>query len=88
VSDSVLFFNTVVRAGAHLNRVVSDVNTSFGCRAKVGVASAGGPNLVTVIGWNNHIPEDMVIGSGCTVAPGIAEDKWPEQGLKDLEELQ
>jgi len=30
----------------------------------------------------------MIIGSGCTVAPGIAAEKWPPQGLADLEELQ
>ncbi len=87
VNDSVLFFNTVVQADAHLNRVVSDVNTSFGRNVRVGVAGREEAGRVTVIGWNNHVPANTVIGSGCTVAPGISEDKWPQQGLKDMEEL-
>ncbi len=88
VKDSVLFFNTTVKSGARLDRVVSDVNTSFGRNVKVGAAGTDGPGRVTVIGWNNHVPDNMIIGSGCTVAPGISVEKWPKQGLGDLEELQ
>lgn len=87
VSDSVLFFNTRVKAGGRLERVVSDVNTSFGRDVRVGGAGAGGADRVTVIGWNNAVPDGMIIGRGCTVAPGISEEKWPRQGLEDLEEL-
>lgn len=81
VSDSILFFNTVVKKGGRLERVVSDVNTVFGCDVRAGAGK------VTVIGWNNQVPDGMVIGGGCTVAPGIAEDRWPEHGLADQEEL-
>ena len=88
VKDSVLFFNTIVKSGARLDRVVSDVNTTFGQNVQVGVAGANGPDKVTVIGWNNHVPANMIIGSGCTVAPGISVEKWPQQGLRDLEGLQ
>ena len=88
VKDSVLFFNTIVQADGRLDRVVSDVNTTFGRNVRVGVAGADGPDRVTVIGWNNHVPDNMIIGSGCTVAPGISADKWPRQGLENLEELQ
>ncbi len=88
VRDSVLFFNTTVKSGARLERVVSDVNTVFGRNVRVGAAGENRPNRVTVIGWNNQVPDNMVIGSGCTVAPGISEDKWPADGLADLEELQ
>ena len=68
--------------------MVSDVNTTFGQNVQVGVAGADGPDRVTVIGWNNDVPDNMIIGSGCMVAPGISAEKWPKQGLKDLEELQ
>ena len=88
VRDSVLFFDTTVKSGGRLERVVSDVNTTFGRNARVGVTGAGGQNKVTVIGWNNSIPEDMIIGSGCTVAPGISESLWPPEGLADGETLQ
>jgi len=83
VSDSILFFNNVVQEGSRLERVISDVNTSFGAGVRAG--AAGG--RVTVIGWNNHVPDGMVIGGGCTVAPEIEPGRWPQQGLADLEEL-
>ncbi len=87
VKDSVLFFNTTVETGARLERVVSDVNTTFGQHARVGAPGENRPHRVTVIGWNNFVPPSMVIGSGCTVAPGISADRWPAQGLADMEEL-
>jgi glucose-1-phosphate adenylyltransferase len=83
VSNSILLFNNVVKEGCKLERVVSDVNTAFGCNVQVG--TSGG--AVTVIGWNNHVPDGMVIGGGCMVAPEIEADKWPLKGLADLEEL-
>jgi len=88
VQDSVLLFNTVVKAGAQLSRVVSDVNTTFGSGSRVGVFNVEGPGKVSVIGWNNQVPDGMVIGSGCTVYPGIAPGSWPDGKLADGEELQ
>lgn len=88
VEDSVLFFNTVVKAGAQLSRVVSDVNTTFGSGSRIGVFNVDGPGKVTVIGWNNQVPDGMVIGSGCTVYPRIAPESWPDGKLADGEELQ
>ncbi len=87
VNDSVLFFDNVVREGSKICRVVSDVNTTFGKNVSVGVPGRDDPGMVSVIGWNNSIPEGMKIGSGCTVAPRIADDKWPEGVLGDGEEL-
>ena len=85
VVDSVLFFNTIVHNGARINRIVSDVNTSFGAGASI-----GGPKDdkepgegITVIGWNNHVPGDMRIGRGCTVYPKLAPDKWSTDFLPD-----
>ncbi len=88
VHNSVLFFNNTVKEGASLCRVVSDVNTVFGRNARVGVAGVDGPGKVTVIGWNNRVPAGITIGSGCTVAPRIAPESWPAEGLADLEVLQ
>ncbi|MDU9050702.1 MAG: sugar phosphate nucleotidyltransferase [Candidatus Electrothrix sp. Rat3] len=88
VENSVLFFNTLVKEGGQLRQVVSDVNTTFGANAQVGISPTGVSDRVTVIGWNNHVPDKMTIGCGCSVAPGIEEEKWPENGLEDMEELQ
>ncbi|MCI5224965.1 MAG: hypothetical protein D3924_20425 [Candidatus Electrothrix sp. AR4] len=88
VNNSVLFFNTLVKSGGRLERVVSDVNTTFGHNVRVGIPRSGDSDRVTVIGWNNDVPNNMIIGCGCTVAPGISKEKWPHQGLEDMEELQ
>jgi glucose-1-phosphate adenylyltransferase len=87
VRDSVLFFNTVVRRDARLDRVVCDVNTSFGVGAQVG-GSGGKEEAITVIGWNNQVPAGQVIGRGCTVYPHIDGGNWPSSGLADGEVLQ
>ncbi|XCN71084.1 MAG: sugar phosphate nucleotidyltransferase [Candidatus Electrothrix aestuarii] len=88
VENSVLFFNTLVKEGGTLQQVVCDVNTTFGRNVQVGRPAIDISDSVTVIGWNNNIPDNMNIGCGCSVAPGIAEEKWPAKGLEDMEELQ
>lgn len=70
VRDSVLFFNNKVEAGAQLGKVVSDVNTTFGAKARIG------GDEVTVLGWNNHIPAGTVIGGDCTVYPHLRPEKF------------
>lgn len=87
VCDSILFFDNVVQYGARLNQVVSDVNTVFGPEAQVGSAECDKPKRVTVIGWNNTVPEKFTIGCGCTVAPRIAPEKWQRGHLDHGEEL-
>ena len=82
VNNSILFFNNTVQEGGKLERVISDVNTVFGSKVRIGTSEG----RVTVIGWNNQVPEGMVIGGGCAVAPEIPDNGWP-QALADLEEL-
>jgi len=88
VVDSILFFNTVVKKGARLFKVVSDVNTVFGAGCTVGVPGIEAEGNVSVIGWNNRVPEGMVIGSGCSVYPRLAPSSWPDRALTDGEVLQ
>jgi len=83
VQDSVLFFNTEVGADSRLTRVVCDVNTVFGRGTRV-----GGLGAITVVGWNNRVPDGMEIGEGCAIAPRLPPERWPDnRRLPDLEEL-
>jgi glucose-1-phosphate adenylyltransferase len=84
VRDSVLFFNNTVCQGARLHRAVSDVNTTFGQSVTVGGPAS---QAITVVGWNNRVPAGLVIGSGCSIAPRISEDRWPTDILADGEVL-
>jgi glucose-1-phosphate adenylyltransferase len=88
VIDSVLFFNNIVRAGSRITRTVSDVNTLFGAECRIGGPRGDDSREgITVIGWNNHVPEKIRIGRGCTVFPRIADDGWPDTALPDNEVL-
>ncbi|PIE56690.1 MAG: glucose-1-phosphate adenylyltransferase [Desulfobulbus propionicus] len=87
VRDSVIFFNNTLQEGARLNRVVSDVNTTFGRNVQVGRLQQGQPGKVTVVGWKNSIPENLTIGSGCTISPQVASHLWPDKFLADGEVL-
>ncbi len=89
IHDSVLFFNNTVQEGACLKNVVSDVNTNFGPNSQVGGDSTKNNHKnISVIGWNNQIPEGIEIGTGCTVFPKINPANWPEKNLPAGESLQ
>jgi len=87
IHDSILFFDNIVHQGVRLNRVVSDVNTVFNPEVRVGTPECEKMSRVSVIGWNNSVPEGFRIGCGCTVAPRIPAEKWPAHTLNDGEEL-
>ena len=76
VRDSVLFFNNKVESGAHLTKVVSDVNSSFGAGSMIGEEGLAVDHEVTVLGWDNHIPAATVIGSDCTIYPHLRPEKF------------
>ncbi|MCL2790012.1 MAG: sugar phosphate nucleotidyltransferase [Desulfobulbus sp.] len=88
VNDSILFFDNIVQEKVRLNRVVSDVNTVFCRDVVVGAPQCEKPSSVSVIGWENTVPEGLHIGCGCRIAPRIDPEKWPKSKLDDGEELQ
>jgi glucose-1-phosphate adenylyltransferase len=79
VKDSVLFFNNVVSKEAVLDKVISDVNTTFGRNVRIGTEDEAGSKEAAVIGWNNFIKANTVIGSGCTIYPSLPSEKIPKQ---------
>ncbi len=79
VKDSVLFFNNVVGEGAQLDKIISDVNTTFGRQVKAGEPGVAAAKETTIIGWNNNIPAATVIGSGCTLNPSLPPRKIPKK---------
>ncbi|MFZ5776075.1 MAG: glucose-1-phosphate adenylyltransferase family protein [Thermodesulfobacteriota bacterium] len=79
VRDSVLFFDTVVGPGSQLDKVVSDVNVAIGAGVRIGGTGEG---EVTVIGMDNHIPDGLSIGAGCTLHPELR----PGSLVKDVKD--
>ncbi len=78
VENSVLFFNNRVGADCRLDKVITDVNCVFGKDVCVGSGTGSEAGQVTVVGWNNHIPDSTVIGEGATVYPNITVEQWSE----------
>ncbi len=77
VEDSVLFFNNVVGHNCTLTKVVADVNTYYGDHVQIG---AGGKSSgVTVIGWNNDVPDQTTIGHGATIWPELNDACWKKK---------
>ncbi|MFW2368943.1 MAG: glucose-1-phosphate adenylyltransferase family protein [Desulforhopalus sp.] len=77
VENSVLFFNNIVGQDCRLNKVVSDVNNSYGKGVVVGPAHCEQDSEVTVIGWHNQVPGGTVVGEGAKVYPQIHSKRWP-----------
>ncbi|MCK9295001.1 MAG: sugar phosphate nucleotidyltransferase [Desulfobulbaceae bacterium] len=75
VRDSVLFFDNVVGRDARLEKVISDVNVTIGNEVSIGLPGPARNKEVTVVGWNNFIPDKTVIGSDCTLYPSLGADK-------------
>ncbi|MFH1217177.1 MAG: sugar phosphate nucleotidyltransferase [Pseudomonadota bacterium] len=75
VKDSVLFFNNVVGRDARLEKIISDVNVTIGNEVCIGQEGPVDSKDVTVVGWNNFIPDKTVIGSDCTLYPALSPDK-------------
>lgn len=77
VENSVIFFSNEIGENCRLNKVVADVNSSYGKDVVIGPESGSLAEEVTVIGWNNHVPDRTRIDKGVVVYPDTEQDKWP-----------
>ena len=59
-----------------LNKVITDVNSVFGEGVCIGPGVGGEAELITVVGWNNHVPDQTCIGEGATIYPNITSEQW------------
>ncbi|PLX48706.1 MAG: glucose-1-phosphate adenylyltransferase [Desulfobulbaceae bacterium] len=71
VKDSVLFFNNVVGRDCRLEKIISDVNVTIGNNVQIGKSMGNDDKNVTVLGWNNFFPDELIIGAGCTIYPRV-----------------
>ena len=76
IENSVLFFNNHIGEDCCFNKVIADVNSIFGRGMHVGADIETNAEQVTVIGWNNIIPEETRICEGATVYPHLSSKKW------------
>jgi glucose-1-phosphate adenylyltransferase len=79
VENSVLFFNNHIGDNCKLNKVITDVNSVFGKSITIGAEIGSDAAKVTVIGWNNSVPDGVHIGEGATVYPNLHVEQWPQE---------
>ncbi len=77
VESSVLFFNNEIQQNCRFNKVVADVNSSYAPNVVIGPHIDIKAEKVTVIGWNNHVPDQTTIEEGATIYPNIKRSRWP-----------
>jgi glucose-1-phosphate adenylyltransferase len=84
VRDSILMYDTLVRAGAVVDRVITDVQVEIGPQARVGEGSPDRPNRrhpdllssgITLIGRNSVIPARRHIGRNCIIWPNLPGER-------------
>jgi len=78
VENSVIFFNNQIGRNCRLNKVVSDVNSTYNNDVMVGSQNGMENGDITVVGWNNHIPAQTHIEEGVTIYPNLETDRWPQ----------
>jgi glucose-1-phosphate adenylyltransferase len=84
VEDSILFFDTVIEAGARVKKTITDNRVRIGEKARVGLGPAipnqSHPQLLssglTVIGRNTQLPPRIQIGSNCILYPYLEENSF------------
>ena len=67
VEDSILFFDTVVKSGAHLSRTIADAGVEAGARTRIG----GEGGALSVIGMGSTVPDEVSLQPGVIVYPGV-----------------
>jgi glucose-1-phosphate adenylyltransferase len=87
VRDSVIMNDTVVRAGAVVDRCVLDKEIEIGAEAKVGLGDDSTPNQlepanintgITIVGKRANIPAGASIGRNCRIDPGTTKDDYDQ----------
>lgn len=76
VEDSVLFFNNKIGRNCRLSKVVADVNTVYGDGVIIGAELGRQARKVSVVGWNNRVPGQVVINEGATIWPELKPSGW------------
>ncbi|HEV8516118.1 MAG TPA: sugar phosphate nucleotidyltransferase [Candidatus Limnocylindrales bacterium] len=97
VRDSIVMFDSVIRAGAFVDRAIIDKEVSIGPNARVGYGDdLETPNRqepgrlntgLTVVGKRAVIPRGVRIGRNCKIAEGVRTVDFPSRAVKSGESV-
>jgi glucose-1-phosphate adenylyltransferase len=87
IEDSILMFDTQVKAGTNLHKVITDTHVVLGEECLIGRGDPHMPNEefphllttgITLIGQHAHVPPKRRIGTNCIVHPDLTESQFRE----------
>lgn len=87
VTNSILLFDTLVKAGSNLDKTITDCEVQFGAECHIGLGDNFTPNReypnllnsgITLIGRGTEIPSKTRIGRNCIIYPSLKEKNFPE----------
>jgi glucose-1-phosphate adenylyltransferase len=87
VRDSIVMFDTIVGAGAQLDRAIVDKEVSIGPGAVIGSGDDAPPNRdeperlhtgLTLVGKQAVVPPGMRIGRNCRIDPFVEPEDWAD----------
>ena len=90
VRDSIIMNDTVIQAGARVNRCILDKLVTVGRDAMVGDGPDGRPNAlepdalqtgITIAGKEAQIPAGVRIGRNCRIDAGVRPDDFPSREI-------
>ena len=55
---------------------MADVNTVYGDGVIIGAEAGRQAERITVMGWNNRVPGQAMIGEGAIIRPELAAKNW------------
>ena len=85
VRDSVIMNDSIVRAGASVDRCILDKEVEVGANTQLGAGKDNTPNKLepaninsglTIVGKRAHIPAEAVIGRNCRIDPSTTPDDY------------
>lgn len=85
VRDSVIMNDTIIRAGAQIERCVMDKEIMIGAGARLGYGDDNTPNQlepgnihagITIVGKRAHVPDNAVIGRNCRIDGDVTQEDF------------
>ncbi len=87
-AKSILLTDTLVGAGAVIDRAIIDKRVRIGANARVGGASSDGSLKVAMVGKNSNVPPGYHISAGAVIATDVIIDDYPSENIREDDYIQ
>jgi glucose-1-phosphate adenylyltransferase len=97
VRDSIIFNDTVIEAGARVDRCILDKQSIVGRDAEVGYGDDNTPNQlepqnlrsgITIVGKDARVPTGTRIGRNCRIDPGVRDGDYAGRDVQSGQTVQ